>query len=101
MAIAVYPDERLPAAVDALATQVEADGGRTLAIYREPVGGHWQIFALLPIDKVAPTPYQRDLSPTHAKRLQEMVRRSTGSWTRSWSSLRARACTGRPTATTA
>ncbi len=68
-------DERVPAPVEALASQVEADGGRALATYREPVGGHWQIFALLPIDKVSPTPYQRDLSPTHAKRLQEMVKK--------------------------
>jgi ParB family chromosome partitioning protein len=75
MVMGVHPDERPPAAVHALATQVESDGGRTLAVYREPVGGHWQLFALLPIDKVAPTPYQRDLSPTHAKRLQEMVKR--------------------------
>jgi ParB family chromosome partitioning protein len=30
---------------------------------------------MLPLDKVAPTPYQRDLSPTHAKRLQEVVRK--------------------------
>jgi ParB family chromosome partitioning protein len=75
VAMGVHPDERPPAAVDALAAQVESDGGRTLAVYREPVGGHWQLFILLPIDKVVPTPYQRDLSPTHAKRLQEMVKR--------------------------
>jgi ParB family chromosome partitioning protein len=75
MAMGVHPDERPPAAVDALAAQVESDGGRTLAVYRDPVGGHWQLFVLLPIDKVAPTPYQRDLSPTHAKRLQEMVKK--------------------------
>ena len=52
-----------------------SDGGQALAVYREPVGGHWQIFCLLPLDKVAPTPYQRDLSPTHAKRLQEVVKK--------------------------
>jgi ParB family chromosome partitioning protein len=44
-------------------------------VYREPVGDHWQIFALLPMDKVEPTPYQRDLSPTHVKRLQEVVKK--------------------------
>lgn len=64
-----------PAAVRALAEQVEADGGQALAIYREPVGKHWHIFCLLPIERVAPTPYQRDLSPTHVKRLQEMVKK--------------------------
>jgi len=75
MAMGVHPAERPPGSVDALAARVEEDGGRALAVYREPVGGHWQIFVLLPIDKVAPTPYQRDLSPTHAKRLQEMVKK--------------------------
>jgi ParB family chromosome partitioning protein len=64
-----------PAAVVALAQQVEQDGGQPLATYREPVGGHWQIFAMLPIDKVEPTPYQRDLSPTHAKRLVDVVKK--------------------------
>jgi ParB family chromosome partitioning protein len=54
---------------------VEEDGGHVLAVYREPLGGHWQAFCALPLDKVMATPYQRDLSPTHAKRLQEMVRK--------------------------
>jgi ParB family chromosome partitioning protein len=71
----VFPGEEPPKAVCALAEQVEADGGRALAVYREPVGGHWQIFCLLPIERVAPTPYQRDLSPTHAKRLTEVVKK--------------------------
>ena len=39
------------------------------------MGGHWQIFGLLPMDRVEPTPYQRDLSPTHVKRLTEVVRK--------------------------
>jgi ParB family chromosome partitioning protein len=62
-------------AARALAAQVEQDGGTVLATYREPVGGHWQIFCLLPIDKVQPTPYQRDLSPAHTKRLVDVVRK--------------------------
>ncbi len=71
----VYPDEEAPKAIVALIEQLERDGGRALAIYREPVGDHWQIFCLLPTGKVEPTPYQRDLSPTHAKRLQEVVKK--------------------------
>jgi ParB family chromosome partitioning protein len=59
----------------ALAEQIRGDGGEVLATYREPVGGHWHLFALLPPEMVAPTPYQRDLSPTHAKRLLESVKR--------------------------
>ena len=71
-----HPDEKEPPkAVTALLEQVDRDGGRVLAVYREPVGGHWQAFCLLPLEKVAPTPYQRDLSPTHAKRLTDVVRK--------------------------
>jgi ParB family chromosome partitioning protein len=68
-------DLEAPREVQALAERVERDGGQALALYREPVRGHWHIFCLLPTEKVAPTPYQRDLSPTHAKRLQEVVKR--------------------------
>jgi ParB family chromosome partitioning protein len=68
-------DEELPKAVAALLEQVDRDGGRVLAVYREPVGGNWQAFCLLPLRSVAPTPYQRDLSPTHAKRLTDVVRK--------------------------
>ena len=74
-ALAMPRDEAPPIEVQQLAESVAAHGGRALATYREPVGGHWQIFALLPIDQVAPTPYQRDLSPTHAKKLQEVVKK--------------------------
>jgi len=71
-----HPDDKEPPkAVAALLAQVDADGGRVLAVYREPVGGHWQVFCLLPLASVAPTPYQRDLSPTHAKRLTEVVKK--------------------------
>jgi len=71
----VYPDEEPSKAARQLMEQVAADGGQALAAYRDPVGGHWQIFCLLPIERVAPTPYQRDLSPTHVKRLQEVVKK--------------------------
>jgi ParB family transcriptional regulator, chromosome partitioning protein len=71
----VHPDEAPSRQAQTLADQVEEDGGTVLAVYREPVGDHWQIFALLPMDKVEPTPYQRDLSPTHVKRLQDVVKK--------------------------
>ena len=58
-----------------LAAQVERDGGRALALYQEPVGDHWQIFCLLPMARVEASPYQRDLSPTHVKRLTEAVKK--------------------------
>ncbi len=64
-----------PRDVTALAEQVGRDGGQALAVYQDPVGEHWHIFALLPMDKVEATPYQRDLSRAHAKRLQEVVKK--------------------------
>jgi ParB family chromosome partitioning protein len=70
-----YPDAVPPDAVRELAEQVERDGGRVLAVYQEPMGEHWQIFCVLPLDRVEATPYQRDVSPTHAKRLQEVVKK--------------------------
>ncbi|HLW61615.1 MAG TPA: chromosome partitioning protein ParB [bacterium] len=72
---AVFPDETPSKHAVALAEQIDRDGGRTLAIYREPVGDHWHIFCLLPLAKVEPTPYQRDLSPTHVKRLLTAVKK--------------------------
>ena len=58
-----------PAAVSRLAEAIEADGGSVLSVYRDPLGGNWQVFAGLPIDLVQPTPYQRDLSDPHVAKL--------------------------------
>jgi len=57
------------AAGAALAADVEEDGGVPLAVYRDPLGGNWQVFAALPLEKVDATPFQRDLSEAHVKRL--------------------------------
>jgi len=67
--------EKLPDEARSLAAEVEADGGRVLATYREPLGGHAVLFAALPVDKVQPTPYQRDLSEPHVKRLVSAMER--------------------------
>lgn len=72
----VFPEDTPPAPVRQLAERVEQDGGRVLALYQEPVGNHWQIFGLLPLEKVEPTPYQRTLSPAHVKRLAAVVKKT-------------------------
>lgn len=64
-----------PAAVRALAESIEADGGAAIGSFRDPLGGHWQLVASLPIDRVSPTPYQRDLSETHVARLADAIHR--------------------------
>src|SRR2546421_7778150 len=58
-----------PAELQALARQVEEDGGAVVAAYREPLGGHALLFTALPVDKVEPTPFQRDVSDAHVLKL--------------------------------
>jgi len=70
------PDLRLaepPPEVAELARQVEADGGAVLACYREPLGGHPLLFVALPVDKVERTPFQRDVSDGHVRRLTQAM----------------------------
>lgn len=62
-----------PKEVEALSTAIESDGGAALAIYRDPLGGHWLILAAIPLDQVEPTPYQRGLSETHVGRLADAI----------------------------
>jgi ParB family chromosome partitioning protein len=54
---------------------IQEDGGQVLSVYRDPLGAHTVVFAALPIDKVEPTPYQRDLSEPHVKRLASAMER--------------------------
>jgi ParB family chromosome partitioning protein len=55
------------------ARRVEEEGAAVLAAYREPFGGAPILLAALPRERVEPTPFQRDLSPTHAKRLAQKI----------------------------
>src|SRR5580692_7069890 len=48
---------------------VRGAGGAPIGAYRDPLGGRPLVLASLPLNAVQPTPFQRDLSPTHAKRL--------------------------------
>lgn len=56
-----------------LRKQIDDAGGHVLAAYREPFGGHWVALAALPLDKVVPTPYQRELSKAHSDRLAGVI----------------------------
>jgi ParB family transcriptional regulator, chromosome partitioning protein len=42
-------------------------------MYKDPLGGHPVLLAILPIDTIEPTPFQRDLSDTHHKRLADVI----------------------------
>src|SRR3569623_1338452 len=61
--------DTIPEALRPLAQAIDADGGRVLSAYREPLGGHALLFAALPVAKVVPPPFQRDLSDAHVRRL--------------------------------
>ena len=56
-----------------LASHIEDDGGAVLASYRDPFGGTSAVLAALPVDRVEPTPYQRDPSQPHVKRLMTVI----------------------------
>lgn len=62
-----------PADIATLTRAIEADGGNVIGVYKDPLGGHWTVLAGLPIDKVEPTPFQRDLSDTHVARLTDVI----------------------------
>ncbi|HYL01649.1 MAG TPA: ParB N-terminal domain-containing protein [Steroidobacteraceae bacterium] len=56
-----------------LAALVRSAGGAPIGAYREPLGGRALLLASLPLAAVQPTPFQRDLSPTHARRLAQKI----------------------------
>jgi len=61
------------AEIDRMAERVEADGGVVLGRYSDPFGGTPLLVVGLPVDRVEPTPYQRDPSDAHVKRLMGVI----------------------------
>ncbi len=61
--------------LEELIDAVGSAGGEVLARYRDPLGGGWLALAALPVDQVTPTPFQRDLSDAHVKRLTDVIER--------------------------
>ncbi len=60
-------------ALDELAARVEDDGGQVLSRYSDPFGGNPLLLVALPLTIVEPTPYQRDPSEAHVKRLMAVL----------------------------
>jgi ParB family chromosome partitioning protein len=65
-----------PGELAPIQARVEQEGGLVLTAYRDPLGGHAVLLAVLPIDRVQPTPFQRDLSEAHHKRLADVINRT-------------------------
>jgi len=56
--------------------RIENEGGYVLGSYNDPLGKHPLIFAVLPIEAIEPTPFQRDLSQMHHRRLADVLDRT-------------------------
>ena len=63
-------------AVAEVTEAIEKAGGCAVGAYKDPLGGHPVLIAILPIDAVEPTPFQRDLSDAHRKRLADVINKT-------------------------
>jgi len=70
------PLESLSGAAAEVRERVQAEGGVVLAAYRDPLGANPVLFAMLPIDRIEPTPFQRDLSQVHHRKLADVLDRT-------------------------
>lgn len=68
--------DELPADAAEVAKRIEREGGLLIASYCEPLGRNPLLLAALPIDQVEPTPFQRDLSDAHHKKLSGVIDRT-------------------------
>jgi ParB family transcriptional regulator, chromosome partitioning protein len=55
---------------------VLAAGGVLVGAYNDPLGGRPLGIAILPVGAIEPTPFQRDLSDAHHKRLAEVIQKT-------------------------
>src|SRR5215469_12283503 len=68
--------EELTGAAEETAKAITKVGGYVLGSYKEPLGGHAVLLSILPIDAVEPTPFQRDISDAHHKRLADVINKT-------------------------
>jgi len=68
--------ETLSGAAQEVAERIEGVGGQVLGSYHDPLGKQPVLVAILPIDSVEPTPFQRDLSQVHHRRLADVLDRT-------------------------
>src|SRR5262249_18423982 len=61
---------------EAAAGGAEKAGGGGVGQHKAPLAGHPTLVSILPLDKIDPTPFQRDLSDTHHKRLADVINKT-------------------------
>src|SRR5262247_2359049 len=57
-------------------TRIEKEGGIVVGSWRDPLGGSPLMIAVVPIDAIEPTPFQRDLSEAHHKKLAAVIEKT-------------------------
>jgi ParB family chromosome partitioning protein len=65
-----------PHAVQEISERIESEGGLVLGGYNDPLGRQPLVVAILPIDRIEPTPFQRDLSQAHHRKLADVLDRT-------------------------
>jgi len=68
--------DTLAGEANSVKTRIENEGGFVLGCYNDPLGKQPLIAAVLPIDAIEPTPFQRDLSQAHHRRLADVLDRT-------------------------
>ena len=68
--------DELSGSASDVSSAIEKAGGCVVGSYKEPLGGHPVLISILPIDAVEPTPFQRDLSDAHHKRLADVINKT-------------------------
>jgi ParB family chromosome partitioning protein len=62
--------------IRAVVERVEKAGGAVIGTYKDPLGGSPLALAVVPLELIEPTPFQRDLSDAHYKRLAGVIEKT-------------------------
>jgi len=68
--------DSLPGDAQEVRDRVESEGGLLVGAYNDPLGKNPLLLAVLPIDRIEPTPFQRDLSQAHHRKLADVLHRT-------------------------
>src|SRR6266850_2139137 len=68
--------DTLSSEANSVKARVESEGGFVLGGYNDPLGKNPLLLAVLPIDAIEPTPFQRDLSQAHHRKLADVLDRT-------------------------
>lgn len=68
--------DSLPDDAQEVRDRIESEGGLLIGAYNDPLGKHALLLAVLPIARIEPTPFQRDLSQAHHRKLADVLHRT-------------------------